>query len=399
MSDQRANANQAASSATCPTNESWDRGKIIWAACVAGLVFATGFGLIWGQWSPLLVLICSIAVVWVSATQSRPRSATKGSVGGLGSFADGSGDFDLQMIGTVFVVCLASMTIIAIIARWADPFRWLLSVCSFGFLVASLSTLGLAAREQLPAARTRWARWSVLGLVSASFTWFVSPPGLVAPPAFATIHPVFHTPVSGQSSARPAVLVEILNDTERGIETAELYLSVQSSRFPSNVQVILPINRGNFRGCKYRFVQLPFEVEEGDTLAFDLVDNDEMTLEQEELVLGASRAGGFCIQLGGAIMQPELDWIVRPTTTAVSEVVGQGIVLKFRDSPFRNFGRATFIVQQSYPKLPHEANPVALLDVNNYSRATVKVYFPDSPLSFDPATEANRHSPSSNLEL
>ena len=386
MSDQSANPRQAASSALHTTNEPSDQGKLTSAACVACLVFATGIGLIWGQWLPLLVLICSIAIVWMASThsRSRPRSATDSSARRSGSSASGSRDSELRMIGTVFAACLAGVTLIAIAARWADPFRWLLSLCLFGFLVASLSTLGLAAREQLQTVRTRWGMWSVLGLVSAGFAWFV------APPAFAAIHPVFNTPVSGQSSARPAVLVEILNDTElSGLGTAELYLSVQSSRFPSNVHVILPINRGDFRGCKYRFVQLPFEVKEGDTLAFDLVDDNQMTPEQEELVLGASRAGGFCILLGGAILQPELHWIIRPTTVAVSEVVGQGIVLKFHDSPFRNVGRATFIVQRSCPKFPHEANPVALLDSGNYSWATVKVYFPDSPLSFGPAAGAS----------
>jgi len=390
MSDQSANLGQAASSALHTTNEPSNQGKLLSAACVAGLAFAVGIGLIWGQWLPLLVVICSIAVVWMAATHSRSqaRSAADCSAGSSSPPAGGSRDSDLRMIGTVFAACLASVTLIAIAARWADPFRWLLSLCLFGFLVASLSTLGLAAREQLQTVRTRFGMWSVLGLVSAGFTWFV------APPAFAAIHPVFNTPVSGQSSARPAVLVEILDDTELGgLGTAELYLSVQSSRFPSTVHVILPINRGDFRGCKYRFVQLPFEVVEGDTLALDLVDDNQMTPEQEELVLGASRAGGFCIQRGGAILQPELHWIVRPTTVVVSEVVGQGIVLKLRDSPFRNFGRATFIVQQSCPKRPHEANPVALLDSGNYSRATVKVYFPDSPLSFGPATEMVPQSP------
>jgi hypothetical protein len=208
---------------------------------------------------------------------------------------------------------------------------------------------------------------------------------------YASIHPVFHTPVSGKSVARPAVLVEVLDDTElHGLGTAELYLSVQSSRFPNDVQVILPVNRGSFRGCKYRFVQLPFEVEDGDILALDLIDDNQMTPEQEQLVLQACRAGGFCIQVGGAIMQPEIDWIVRPTTAAAAEAMGQGIVLTFHDSPFRNFGRATFIVQHDRPRFPQEANLVTLLDTSNYSRATVKVYFPDSSLLFDAGSPAAR---------
>jgi hypothetical protein len=389
MSEERTNAGPVSLSALQAMDESSSQWKIASVACVTGLVFATGIGLFMGYWLPFLVLICSVVIVWMAGTRSpSPRSAMECSAYSSGLSDGGSWGSDLRVVGGVLAAGLASVTLIAIAARWAEPFRWMLSLCLFGFLVASLSALGLAARERLKSVKSRWSMWSVLGLVGAGFAWFV------APPAFASIHPVFHTPVSGQSTARPAVLVEILDDTELGgLGTAELYLSVQSSRFPSDVQVILPVNRGSFRGCKYRFVQLPFEVEEGDTLALDLVDDNQMTPEQEQLVLEACRAGGFCDQVGGAIMQPELDWIVRPTTAAVSEVVGQGIVLKFRDSPFRNFGRATFIVQQSRPGLPHEANPVALLDSSNYSRATVKVYFPNSPLSFSPTTEIVPHSP------
>jgi hypothetical protein len=393
MSDQRTNLEQATSSALHMKDEPADRGRFLLQASVTSLAVAAGIGLIWGQWLPLLVLICSMAVVWKATSHSRLQAVftTDCSAGRSSPTDSGTSDSDVRMVLSAFAACLASATLIGIAARWIDPFRWLLSLSLFGLLVASLSALGLAALEKLQPARTRWATWSVLGLVSAGFTWFV------APPAFATIHPVFNTPVSGQSSARPAVLVETLDDTEHGgLGMAELYLSVQSSRFPSGVQVILPINRGNFQGCKYRFVQLPFEVEEGDTLTFDLVDDNQMTPQQEALVLGASRAGGFCVQLGGAILQPELDWIVRPTTSAVSESAGQSLVLAFRDSPFRSFGKGIFIVQPSGPRRPHAANPVALLDSGNYSRATVKVYFPDSPLSFGAATELMQHSPGLN---
>jgi hypothetical protein len=387
MSARREIPEQVAVAGSEATNGLSDQEKLTLAACVTGLIVSAGIGLVWGYWLPLLVLICSTAIVWMVTAQSRSRPRSTADCPAGSSYAA-----DLRKTAFVFAACLSGVALIAIAARWADPIRWLLSLCLFGFLVAFLSLLGLAARERLQPARTRWVTWSILGLVSAGFTWSI------APPAFATIHPVFHTPVSGNFSARPAILVEVLDDTERGgLETAELYLSVQSSRFPSDVHVILPINRGSFRGCKYRFVQLPFEVEDGDTLALDLVDNDEMTPEQEQLVLDACRAGGFCIQLSGAIMQPELDWIVRPTTVAVSEVVGQGIVLKFRDSPFRNFGRATFIVQQDRPRSPHEANPVTLLD-DNYSRAKVTVYFPDSARSFGAVNQAMLQSPNSRAE-
>jgi hypothetical protein len=393
MSARREIPGQVAAARSEATNSS-DQDRLAWAACITGLIVAASVGLIWGHWLTFLVLICSTAIVWMVSAQSRswPRSAAYDSVGSASSANGGSYAADLRKAAFVIAACLAGVELIAIAARWADPFRWLLNLCLFGFLVAFLSLLGLAALERLQTARARWVMWSILGLIGAGFTWFV------APPAFATVHPVFHTPVSGNFSDRPAVLVEVLDDTEQvGVGTAELYLSVQSSRFPSDVQVILPINRGSFRGCKYRFVQLPFEVEDGDTLALDLVDDNQMTPEQEQLVLDACRAGGFCIQVGGAILQPELDWIVCPTTVAVSEVVGQSIVLKFRDSPFRNFGRATFIVQQDRPRFPHETNPVALLD-DNYSRAKVTVYFPDSARSLGEVNQAMLQRPNSRAK-
>lgn len=65
-----------------------------------------------------------------------------------------------------------------------------------------------------------------------------------------SVHPVFPTPVSGQPQARPAIQVKILNDSEWGFFTAELCLAVQSSRFPADTWVILPLNVGDFAGCR-----------------------------------------------------------------------------------------------------------------------------------------------------
>ncbi len=376
-------------------DETADRRQLVTVASVASLVVAMGVGLASSYWLPVLVLACSFLLVWIATACSPPSSRVDedGSENGRPFAGNGSRFVRLTKWKTALFAFFVLIAVAALLARWVEPIRWLLSLCSFGFLVTFLSTLLLAAREKSPAVRGQWTTCSAVGLVCAAFAW------LIAPPAYASVHPVFHTPVSGKSIARPAVLVELLDDTEHGgLGTAELYLSVQSSRFPSDVQVILPVNRGSFRGCKYRFVQLPFEVEDGDTLALDLVDDNELTPEQEQLVLEACRAGGFCIQVGGAIVQPELDWIVRPTAAAAAEVVGKGVVLTFRDSPFRNFGRATYIVQHDRPRFPHEANPVTLLDGSNYSRATVKMYFPSSSLSFDATNQSARHGPSPKAE-
>ena len=73
------------------------------------------------------------------------------------------------------------------------------------------------------------------------------------------LHPVFHTPVSVGAATRPAVQVDVLDDHEGWFTTAELYLAVQSSRFPGDTWVVLPLNQGDFDGAGKRFVELPFE--------------------------------------------------------------------------------------------------------------------------------------------
>jgi hypothetical protein len=160
----------------------------------------------------------------------------------------------------------------------------------------------------------------------------------------------------------------------------KLYLSVQSSRFPSGVHLLLPINRADFQGYRHRYIQLPFEVQDGDDLSFELIDDNLMSAEQEQLVLTACRVGGFCLHMGNAFVQPQLDRIVAPNADAASKMIAEETVLSLRDSPFRNFGTSTFIVEPSRPTTPHAANPVDLLDRSNYSRGHVKVYYPPYPL-------------------
>ncbi len=79
-------------------------------------------------------------------------------------------------------------------------------------------------------------------------------------------HPIFNTPVSSMQATRPAIQVDVIDDSEV-VGTAELYLTVQSSRSDADTRIIFPINVRDFQGCTSRFIQLPFEVETGDSLA------------------------------------------------------------------------------------------------------------------------------------
>lgn len=123
----------------------------------------------------------------------------------------------------------------------------------------------------------------------------------VTPRQAVRLHPVFHTPLTGRSNARPAIQVEVLDESESWWTRVELYLTVQSSRFPKETQIILPINVGDFVGCRTRFVQLPFEVQEGDVLLFNLLDEDELTPEEEQVLLRACRTAGYAVACAGAL--------------------------------------------------------------------------------------------------
>lgn len=203
-----------------------------------------------------------------------------------------------------------------------------------------------------------------------------------------SIHPVFHTTLSGQPQTRPAIQVEILDDTEWAVFSAELYLAVQSSRFPAETWVVLPLNVGDFAGCRERYVQLPFEVAESDQLLFNLLDENSLTKEQETLVLGACRAGGYCVLSAGAIYAPDALLILEPGAIAAADLLGNAIVDDMSLQSFSNRGTAEFIVQLPLPLNPQTANELSVRDEANNVPAVLKLYGPPTSLQFsiDPPT-------------
>jgi hypothetical protein len=190
------------SACSLAADEMADRRQMVTVASIASLVVAAVVGLVSGQWLPILVLVSSFIVVWIAAgcSGSSSPSGEDGSENGRAS-ADKGSWFSRPPKVAIVAVLLVLIAGTALIARWAEPLRWLLDLGFIGLLVAFVSTLLLAARAPSKASRAQWATWSAVGLVSAALTW------LVTPPAYASIHPVFHTPVSGKSVARPAVLV------------------------------------------------------------------------------------------------------------------------------------------------------------------------------------------------
>lgn len=201
-------------------------------------------------------------------------------------------------------------------------------------------------------------------------------------------HPVFHTHVSGNSSARPAVMVEILDDSESYFTTAELYLAVQSSRFPATTQVLLPINVGEFSGFRSRFVQLPFEVEPSDILAFNLLDDDRLTKEEEKTLLKGCQGAGYCVVVAGCVYCPEAAALIQPVATTAAEILGEVIIQDCASHKFDNFGIAEYIVPSQIPYEPQQANKLAVLDSGNTARVVLRLYSPPNQLDItSPVTQ------------
>lgn len=187
-------------------------------------------------------------------------------------------------------------------------------------------------------------------------------------------HPVFQTNITGRSHACPAIHVDIKDDSEDYFFRAELYLTVQSSRFPSDSWVVLPLNGGDFVGARSRFVRLPFEVEEGDTLLFNLLDNDKLTSAQEALIVEGCRATGYCVLVAGELYCPGSAVVADSIVSVASEILGEAILSDVQSHYFENFGVAEYVVPQSLPNSPQVANELCLRSTSNYVPAVLKLY-------------------------
>lgn len=210
------------------------------------------------------------------------------------------------------------------------------------------------------------------------------------PPPRLRIHPVFHTALTGRSSARPAIQVDILDASKWWFLTAKLYLAVQSSRFPSETWVVLPLNVGDFEGCQKRFVQLPFEVSPDDTLAFNLLEESVLSAEQEQMVLAGCRLAGYGILVGGNLFCPGPTAIVSPAVMPAAELLGPAVTAGLALNRFTNRGTAEYVVPESLPKQPPQANQLTLLDSSRYARVVLKLYGPELPLRAEVAPTAER---------
>ncbi len=186
------------------------------------------------------------------------------------------------------------------------------------------------------------------------------------------------------SPTRPAILVDILDASESPFTDAELYLAVQSSQFPSATCIVLPLTHGDFEGVEARFVQLPFEIREGDTLLFNLLDEDSLTKVQEEMLLAGCKAAAYCVFHAGQVYEPKLAQIARPVINATMDAIGTSIIDECDLHSFESYGKAEFIVPHELPRKPTLANKLTLLD-SLHAHVQLRIYGSDNDFS---ATEA-----------
>jgi hypothetical protein len=190
------------------------------------------------------------------------------------------------------------------------------------------------------------------------------------------IDPVFRTPVSGISARRPAIKLEILDDSEWVWGTAELYLFIQSSRCPEDTSVLIPLNIGESAGCLDRFIQLPFEVQPEDVLLFTILDDDGLSRNDVEAITTGCEALGYVVLVGTVVYVPAMR-LVAPGAAKLGTCLGHVVVEHYEQRKMSYMGNAEYIVPRGMPVNPQDANKLALINKkNNHVRAVLKIFGP-----------------------
>ena len=163
-----------------------------------------------------------------------------------------------------------------------------------------------------------------------------------------------------------------------GFGKAELYLAVQHNAYPG-VQVLWPVNVGpNSVPNGYRAI--PFTAEQGDTLKFTLLDDDDITAQEERTLLEAASAAGsvivectnayFILQTGKSLPRG-----VTPTAQTLLQLGAREIIRTSHENPWDHYGSQDYIVQEVIPDSPSAANPITIAsDWGLVRRMDIKVY-------------------------
>lgn len=170
---------------------------------------------------------------------------------------------------------------------------------------------------------------------------------------------------------QPWVSVEILDDSESYFSTAELYLSVTTSR-TNDERVLIPINVGPNSGRRSLFVELPFYVQSRDTVIFELLDEDELSDSDVEAILAGAR---IVLTAQGIFSGNPKQKAIAATGRLLLDQFGPGLKLvsKATINGFDNLGRVRYVVPKEIPAVPQDANPLTIRE-GTHARAELRIY-------------------------
>jgi hypothetical protein len=160
---------------------------------------------------------------------------------------------------------------------------------------------------------------------------------------------------------------------------AELYLATECSSFPG-VRILTPINLGK-KGIGEGYIEFPFDLQPSETITFTLLDDDDLTKQEEVRIIdAASVAGKILIEYQNTILRiPRQILLPREQNITIQQLVKLGaeqIISYNHDHPWDPYGSTTYTVPDSLPPSPALANPLTISDriIIKFERMDIKVY-------------------------
>lgn len=188
------------------------------------------------------------------------------------------------------------------------------------------------------------------------------------------------SPVAGGKSLAPrkrppppkqaVFTIEILDPSETlpGVTTAELYLKVTSTVY-QDVQLMAPLNVGGSRGHERFVIHSPFihHGQKDETLVFELLDDDELSDAQVDVLSGAVGTAGYILYRAGQSYAVTQGMVLPDEGAEVSRVLarnGSRVALShfFVGSNFDSFGSAEYVVEEIPPASARDATRLTVVD-------------------------------------
>tara|TARA_B100000029_G_scaffold21842_2_gene22021 strand:- start:16 stop:684 length:669 start_codon:yes stop_codon:yes gene_type:complete len=191
------------------------------------------------------------------------------------------------------------------------------------------------------------------------------------------------TAVSSGNPKRMAVAdVIVLNEDESWFGKSELYLKVSSSLHSDGRSILFPLNVGHLSGKRQVSHALPFAFREGvsESWIFEVLDEDDLSTEQEQAIYRATKTGVGLLWIGGK-MYAMSEGVTLPDEgeELVSDLaqLTTGLILEnMKQHIFDSYGTATFLVPDHIPTSRRDSNPVVVYDDDNVAIIEIRIYSP-----------------------